>query len=235
MGEYENTIGLSADAYLELDNGEAINVRDICYERCENATLRTITGETVDVKGMAHMNEPRKKRFIKISMVSSKSIIAQNIIVHDKVVNLLLMRGEKRVKKVSFGVNAGDTVELIRGKLAKLINVAEKDIILQHNENQLSSERTIESYDIQTQHLVLAIIQATLSKLFKSSICAEAEAEVEKVEAKMITLQLSETQKETLNYYQNKDKTVEQVLKNVLPNYNSAYFFTFDNLLLFPD
>jgi hypothetical protein len=40
-----------------LANGEAANVRDICYVLGEKAELRGIDGSTVDVKGIAHIEE----------------------------------------------------------------------------------------------------------------------------------------------------------------------------------
>ncbi len=53
---YENKIITSADCYLEIENGEAMNVRDLCYkyDYGQWPFLRMFDGSTCRIKEIAH-------------------------------------------------------------------------------------------------------------------------------------------------------------------------------------
>jgi hypothetical protein len=50
-------------------------------------------------------------------MLESKNFVARNIIIHNKVINLLIMKNERRLRKVSFGVVKGQKIGSILQKL----------------------------------------------------------------------------------------------------------------------
>ena len=47
-------------------------------------------------------------------------------------------------------------------------------------------------------------------------------------------MQISETQKEIISYYKHINRTIQSMIAEIIPNYSGSYFFTFDNLILFP-
>lgn len=47
-------------------------------------------------------------------------------------------------------------------------------------------------------------------------------------------LQLSENEKIPIDYDLYKMKTVEDIMREMLPNYESSYFFLFANLIIYP-
>ena len=95
---------------------------------------------------------------------------------------------------------------------------------------------TVFSARIQSYHVVIVQCSssATKSKLWKSPDCISAPSSIKSKDELMIDIEISATEKRTISYKQYKNKTVEEIIKDIVPNTTSSYFFIYSTLMLFP-
>lgn len=86
--------------------------------------------------------------------------------------------------------------------------------------------------EIRNEHV---IVVSLAQNMVSSMIMVDNEIDAENINEKKITLQISQTEKLVIKYVVYADKTIQEIMKELLPNYRSSYFFLFSDLILLPE
>lgn len=86
------------------------------------------------------------------------------------------------------------------------------------------------SYNIKSEHVITA---NSKTKVALSSIFITDSKHTKKINTEFF-LQLSQTERIPIDYKAYRDRTVEEIMMDIIPNYESSYFFLFADLIIHP-
>lgn len=95
-----------------MENGEAINSRDLAYgfDRGTWPLIRKIDGSTYEIREIAHDKNINSIEYYKLILSSGENYVVKDMIVHNQFINILVFENQKMLRRLAIGVTPSDTI-----------------------------------------------------------------------------------------------------------------------------
>lgn len=225
---------VSCDSFLELSSGEAIHTKDLQneYSESERPNLQKFGGGLIKVHAISLDSYKEKKTFYRLTLDNSENYVAEDVIIHRSVVTLLSICNENKGSKIRYGVDGETSINEIKQKVNKSLGLQPAQQVYTFQGATISDQKTIMDLEIRNEHV---IVVSFVQNMVSSMIMVDNDIDAESINEKKITLQISQTEKIVIKYVVYAEKTIQEIMKELLPNYRSSYFFLFSDLILLPE